>query len=90
MQSESPAYFTGDMLGIVGVAGKHQHEQSRIGNASQDAFGPVGPGFDVTRSDPARHAGGFQVLANRIGDFFVFAGVADEYLVRHTGARLSL
>ena len=37
----------------------------------------------IARSDPTKHAGGLQVLANCIGDFFVFAGVADEDLVNH-------
>ena len=75
------------MIGIVRAAGKHEHEHSRASDAAQYAFGPIRPRFDVTRRDPTRYSGCFQVLANRIGDFAVFAGMADENLAGHTMAK---
>ena len=45
--------------------------------------GPIVPGGDVTRGDPAADASLFEVGADAVSDSFVVVGVGDEGFVGH-------
>ena len=47
-------------------------------DAVHNRFGPLGSGFDITRSDPAFDSLGLELMANRVCYRLVLGGMADK------------
>jgi hypothetical protein len=60
------------------MIGKHQDEYAALGNALHDASGPVGSYFDVAWSDPAWDPSRLELVANRICNRLILAGMANK------------
>jgi hypothetical protein len=71
------------LSGVVGMGGEDEEDDLALVEGVDDGGAPLSAGGDVAGGDPAGDAVGFQGGAGGVGDGLVFAGVADEDLVRH-------
>ena len=71
------------LVGVVCIDGKNEHHDLAARYCTDDLVAEVHAQWHVARCNPARYAAMFQGNANRIGQFTVRAGVADEYQRTH-------
>src|SRR5438552_170636 len=74
--------FAADLFGLIRVSGKDDGEQAAFSDRADDGRGPIAPGGDVSRLEPASDSMLFQRSANRRRNRLVFLRMSDED-VRH-------
>ena len=63
--------------------GDYKDKGAAFFDAVHNRFGPLGSGFDITRSDPAFDSLGLELMANRVCYRLVLGGMADKDLRLH-------
>jgi hypothetical protein len=84
------SHFSADMMRHVRVLGEYQHHDARRIDSSHNGRRPAFARDNVSRRNPATDAGRLKFVTDGVGRQFVFARMADKYVVRHRASVCSL